>query len=125
MPAPLFDLDGLLRGDAVLTIEEALDHATADPVRGVLVPMLDVLALARIDADAEVLMVLLADGFSQVFRIADLVDRSDVHLQLSTFDPQGALRTAWTARLRTDEAAPAAPVRSIRAMSFASFVGLS
>ena len=80
MPAPLFDLDGLLRGDAVLTIEEALDHATADPVRGVLVPMLG---------------------------------------------PLAAPRTAWTARLRTDDAAPAAPVRSIRAMSFAPFVGLS
>jgi hypothetical protein len=125
MSAPLLNFDGMLRGECALTIEEALDHATVDARGRVLIPILDVLALARVDADADVLLLLHADGSSHVLRIADLIGRSDVYLQLSVLELWGVAGTAWRARLRTHDAARSAPLRSIRAMTFATFVGLS
>jgi hypothetical protein len=125
MPTPLLDLVGLLRGDGVLTIEAAFDHATVDAAGRLLMPMLDLLALAQVDADADVLMLQHADGSRHALRIADVIDRGDVYLQLSTLELPGLAGPAWTAQVCTDDVAPSAPVRSIRAMSFASFVGLS
>jgi hypothetical protein len=134
MPAPLLELEGLLHGARVLTVDAVIDRATLDAAGRVMVPMIEVLALARVAADAEVLMVHHADGSSHALRIADLIGGDHVFLQLAATERSGATgatgavgaaRTAWSAWLRIDDVVSSVPVVSVSALSFASFVGLS
>jgi hypothetical protein len=64
---------------------------------------IDLLAMLRIDTGAEVLLIRYRGGASRAFRVAEIIERSEVftdgHLAL--------------------------PVVSLEVMSFASFVGLS
>jgi hypothetical protein len=132
MPAPLLVLDGLLHGGRVLTVDAAIDRATLDVAGRVMVPMIELLAVARVAADADVLMVHHADGSSHALRIADLIGGDHVFLQLSAAEERsgvagavGAAHIAWRAWLRIDDVVSSVPVISVSALSFASFVGLS
>ena len=123
MASPLFTVDGMFHGRMSLAIEHLLDHVVVDNDGRLLVAMIDVLALVRIDADAEVLQLQCHDGSSRALRLPHVVDADDVFLQLHVSDQPGSGDEPWTARLWSPDAGPSAPVASIRAMSFASFVG--
>ena len=121
MSLPLLSFEGML--DGALTIEHALEHAVVDGDERLLVPMIDVLALMRLHADAEILMVHFTDGTSYAWRVSELVEGDDVFLQLQIPALLGA-EASWNACLWLPEARPTARITFISAMSFASFVGL-
>ena len=75
MPSPLFTLDGMITGHHALVLDEVLDHAIVGPDGRLLVSMVDVLAIARLDRDADVLLVEFVDGASRAIRMADVLER--------------------------------------------------
>ena len=123
MGSPLFTVDGMFHGRCSLTIDDLLDHVEVDSDGRLLVAMIDVLALVRLDADAEVLLVQCHDGGSRALRLPDVVGGDDLFLHVSVPDQPGSGDEPWTARLWSPDAGPSAPVVSIRALSFSSFVG--
>ncbi len=125
MPSPLLNIDGMLDGDRAVTIEHLLDHTVVDGDGRLLVPMIDVLAIVRLAADAEILLVHVLGGASLALRVPEIVEGDDVFLQLHIPEQLGAGGAAWNARLWSHDAGPSAPIVSICAMSFASFVGLA
>jgi hypothetical protein len=90
----------------------------------ILVPMIDVLSILRVDADAELLVVRHRGGAVRVFRLVELVRRSELFLQLQCAEAAEG-DPAWRARLWSPPAGSSAAVLSLRATSFASFVGVS
>ena len=121
MSEPLLSLEGML--DGALTIERALEQAVVDADGRLLVSMIDVLAMVRLAAEAEVLMVHFIGGASSAWRVPEIVDGEQVFLQLQIPAHLGA-DAPWYARLWSSEAGPSPTIVSISAMSFASFVGL-
>jgi len=107
-----------------ITIERVLDDAVVDGDGRLLVSMIDVLAIMRLAADAEVLMVRFRDGTSHALRVPEMVVGDDVFLHLQIREQVGADGAAWSARLWSREAGASESIVSISAMSFASFVGL-
>lgn len=123
MSSPLLTIEGLLDGRCELPIERVLDLAVVDGDGRLLVSMIDLLAIARIAADADVLLVEFRGGASHAYRVSEILQHDDVFLQLQIPEQLGD-ESAWTSRLWSRRAGPSAPVVSICAMSFASFVGL-
>jgi hypothetical protein len=114
----------MLDGDRDVTIEHVLECAVVDDLGRLLVPMIDVLAIMRLAADAEVLVVRFCNGASTALRVPEIVESENVFLQLQLPEDPGADGAEWSAHVWTPEAGPSASIVSISAMSFASFVGL-
>jgi hypothetical protein len=125
MGSSLFTVEGMFHGRHALTVEHLLDHVALDSAGRLVVSMVDVLAMGRIDAGAELLLVQGHDGTSRALRLPDVVRRDDVFLHLHLSDGPGSDYTPWIARLWSPDEGPTSPVASIHAMSFASFVGKS
>ena len=123
MESPLFTVEGMFHGSTSLAIEHLLDDVVVDSDGRLLVAMIDVLAMVRIDADAEVLLLQCHDGSSRALRLPDVVDALGLFLQLHVSDQPGSGDEPWTARLWSLDAGASSPVASILALSFASFVG--
>lgn len=123
MGSPLFTVEGMFHGCSSLAIEHLLRDVLLDSDGRLLVPMIDVLALARLDADAELLLVQCHDGTRRALRVPDVVDGDELFLRLEVPDQPDSGDEPWTARLWSLGAAPSSPMASIHAMSFASFVG--
>jgi hypothetical protein len=124
MSSPLFALDGMLSGHA-LVLDDVLDHAAIDSQGRVLVAMVDVLAIVRLDRDADVLLVEFLDGTSRAFRTADVLEPGAVFLRLGIEHSVCCADEAWLSRLWSPEVGASPVVVSIRATTFAAFVGAS
>lgn len=124
MSSPLIPLDGMIARRRALSLHDMLAHSSVDSHGRLLVSMIDTLAIARLDADAELLMVEFTDGSSQALCIADVVKHDDVFIQLWVRERVGFGGEEWFARLWVSGSASASTVSSIRATSFAAFVGL-
>lgn len=123
MSAPLFALDGMLSGSETLALGEVLDRIVVDSERRLLVSLIDVLAVARLDRNSDVLLVEFVDGSSRALRVADVLERNDVFIMLIIDDREasGEVRcSVWSEHVRVTPV-----VASIRAMTFAAFVGSS
>ena len=123
MPSPLLTVDGMLDGHCTIMIERVLDHAVVDGDGQLLVSMIDVLAIMRLAADAEVLVVRFRNGASRALRVPEIVVGDEFFLHLQIREQLGADGAAWSARLWSGEAGASESIVSISAMSFASFVG--
>jgi hypothetical protein len=106
-----------------ITIEQLIDHAVVDGDGMVLVPLLDVLALGRIDADAQLVSLDSASGASYVLRVAEIIERDDLFLRLTLCEVTPGARPSWSLGLWSLESGLSDMIVSMRAMSFASFVG--
>ena len=123
MSSPLLIVDGMVHHRCSITIQQLIDHAVVDGHGRILVPMIEVLAMGRLDADAELVSLRSPNGASQVLRVAEIIERDDVFLRLRAGELAcGA--DAWSVGLWSREAGPSATIVSISAMSFASFVGM-
>ena len=125
MESSLFTVEGMFHGRTSLAIEHLLDHVMVDTEGRLLVAMIDVLALVRIDADAELLLVHCHDGSSRALRLPDVVDVDGPFLELHVPEQPGSDDDSWSARLWSLDGVPSSPVASIQAVSFAAFVGPS
>jgi len=123
MSFPLLTIKGLLDGCGDLEIDRVLDLAVVDGDGRLLVSMIDLLAIARVAADADVLLVEFHGGTSHACRVSEILQHDGVFLQLQIPEQLGGER-AWSCRLWSRRARPSATIVSISAMSFASFVGL-
>ena len=123
MESPLFTVEGMFHGRTSLAIEHLLDHVMVDTDGRLLVAMFDVLALLRVDVDAELLLVTCRDGSSRALRLPDVVDADSLFLQLHVSGQPGSGDEPWKARLWSVDTALSPPLASVQAMSFASFVG--
>jgi hypothetical protein len=123
MSSPLCSFDGLISGNRALDLDDVLDHAVVDAEGRVLVSMVDVLAMVCLDRRAEVLLVGFVDGASRAFRVADVAERDDVFIQLGIEHCDGPGGGVWTARLWSEDVGTSPVVASIKATTFAVFVG--
>lgn len=123
MSSPLFALDGMISGHHALVLDEVLDHAIAGSDGRLLVSMVDVLAIAFLDRDADMLLVEFADGTSRALRVADVLERDGVSIELWIDRPVGPGAAAWSCRLWSEDVGTSPVVTSIRATTFAAFVG--
>ena len=124
MSSPLFALDGMLSRHA-LVLDDVLDHAAVESEGRLLVAMVDVLAIVRLDRDADVLLVEFLDGTSRAFRMVDVLEPGEVFLRLGIERRSCSIDGVWVARLWSEEAGASPVVVSIRATTFAAFVGAS
>jgi hypothetical protein len=124
MSPPLFALDGMLSRHA-LVLDDVLDHVAVESEGRLLVAMVDVLAIVRLDRDADVLLVEFLDGTSRAFRMADVLGGGDVFLRLGIERRICSSDEAWLARLWSPEVGSSPVVVSVRATTFAAFVGAS
>jgi hypothetical protein len=85
------------------------------------VSIVDLLAIVRLDADADVILLDACDGTNSVLRVAELLD-GEVFLQLCLQLPPGSDHVAWHACLRSP-AGRSTPIASLHAMTFQAFVG--
>lgn len=120
MSAPLLRLEGM--PDGSLTVERVLEYTVVDEDGRLLVSMVDVLAIMRLDADAEILLVHFGEGANSAWRVAEMVESDDVFLQL-LIPGRFSADAAWNARLWSSDEGLSATIVSISAMTFASFVG--
>ena len=125
MSSPLLTVEGMLDDHCRVTIERLVDDAVVDGDGRLLVSMIDVLAIMRLTADAELLMVRFRDGTSHALRVPEIVVGDDVFLHLQIREQLGADGATWSARLWSRKAGASKSIVSISAMSFASFVGLA
>lgn len=121
MSTPLFVLDGMMSSQRAFALDEVLDHAAVDSDGRPLVSMVDVLAIVHLAREADVLLVEFVDGSSLAFRIPDVLERDDVFLQLGIEYRVGP--RVRNCRLWSQEVGATPVVASIRAMTFAAFVG--
>ena len=124
MSSPLLTVEGMLDDHCLVTVERVLVDAVVDGEGRLLLSMIDVLAIMRLSADAEVLIVRFRDGASHALRVPDIVVDDGVFLHLQVREQVGADGAAWSARLWSRKAGASESIVSISAMSFASFVGL-
>ncbi len=89
----------------------------------VLVPLIDVLALGRLDTDAELVALESANGESYVLRVAEIIERNDLFLRLTLCEVTPGAHASWSLGMWSLESALSDMIVSMRAMSFASFVG--
>jgi hypothetical protein len=109
---------------STLTLSALLDHVVMDRDGRLFVPMVDVLALMRLDVDAEILLVTHHDGSSTALRIAALVSGADdTSLYLQVRRTLADVSSTVVPRLWRADTAPSAPVRSLRGLTFAAFAG--
>jgi hypothetical protein len=95
----LLSAEGMFHGHRNLSIEQVFDHAGLDADGRILLPIVDVLAILRIDADAQLLMVNYAGGASCVLRLSDTVTSDDLFLRFQLDGRSDAADALWTARL--------------------------
>ncbi len=125
MASPLLSARGMFHGTDVLEVEHLLGHAVVDASGRILVPIVDVLAILRIDVDAELLVVHSRGGACRALRLPDVVACDEVFLQLQLDEGRGAGDASWGALLWSQRAGSCSPVESLQATSFASFLGLA
>ncbi len=128
MSSLLFTVEGLFHGDVVVSLERLLDGAGIDEAGRILVPIVDVLAMLRIDVAADLLVVRHRCGAACAHRLGSLLAEHDMHLQLRPGQRCGAGRESWSASLWSPKLAasvPSSPVTTVRATSFAAFVGVA
>lgn len=123
MHGPLLTVDGMISGGEALACEDLLDHAVIDADGRLLVALIDVLAIVRLDADAELLLVDFTDGSSRAFRVPEVLEHEDLFIRLPIEAAVDAGPADPTARLWSQRFGLSPAVRSIHATSFASFVG--
>jgi hypothetical protein len=125
MTSPLLSARGMFHGADVLEVEHLLGHAVVDAGGRILVPVVDVLAILRIDVDAELLVVHSRDRASRALRLSDVVGCDEVFLQLQLDEGSDGGDASWAALLWSQRSGSSSPVESLQATSFASFVGLT
>ena len=125
MNTALLTFDGMVRHHAGLLAEHLIDRAVVDSDGRLLVSMIDVLAMARLDADAEVIRVRYCNGASFVVRVAEVLDDDLMYLRLDVSRWQACGNVTWRARLWSPDSGSSPQVGSIHAMTFATFVGQS
>jgi hypothetical protein len=123
MGSPLFKVDGMLRADGPLAIEHLVDFVVVDSAGRLLVDIVDLLAMLRIDVDAELLLVTFRDGSSRALPLPEVVDSDGLFLEVHLSGQRRSGDEPWSVRLWSSDTGPSSCVESIRAMSFASFVG--
>lgn len=126
MPDTLITIEGMVHHHAPLTIESILDAATVDADGRILVPMLDILALMRLDADAEIVLVRFRIGTSCALSVRELTRNSDLFIILevggATIDHS---HCTVVPKLWSVQGGASCAVASLSAISFAMFVGRS
>jgi hypothetical protein len=115
---------GMVSGHRELTVDPLIDNAGVDADGRLVVSMIDVLALMRLHVDAELLLVEFVNGASRAIRISEIVERDAIGLQLRVRTRPGCSGVVWSAQLGSSDAGAASAIASIRAVSFAAFVGL-
>jgi hypothetical protein len=124
MTAPLFTLDGMVSGHHGLDLDDVADHVVNGVDGQLLIALIDVLAMARLASDADLLLVEFVDGSSRALRLCEVLDRDDVYLRLRIEGPPTAEDAGWRAQLWSADSGSSPTVSSIRAVTFVSFVGL-
>jgi hypothetical protein len=114
---------GMISGHRELTIDPLIDHARVDADGRCVVSMIDLLALLRLHVDAELLLVEFVNGASRAIRISEIVERDAIGIELRVRTRPGCSGAVWSAHLRSSDSASASAIASIRALSFAAFVG--
>ena len=109
----------------MLGLDDIVGHAVVDPCGRVLISMIDVLAAAHLGVEADLLLVEFVDGSSRALRLAEVIDGDDVYLRLFAVRRQASYEIDWCARLWSDHCGSSPAVASIKAMTFATFVGLT
>ena len=120
----LIATDGMVDRDAALTVERILDVAIVDADGRILVRMIDVLALVRLDADAEIVLVRHRNGSSCALSVRELTNRSDLFLLLDVC-AASTTATEVVPRLWSAAGGASSPIASLSAISFSTFVGRS
>ena len=124
MSSPLLIVDGMVHHRCSITIQQLIDHAVVDGHGRILVPMIHVLAMGHLDADADLVSLRSPNGARHVLRVAEIIERGHVFLWLRSGELARGAEAVWSVGLWSPEAGPSATIVSISAMSFASFVGL-
>lgn len=124
MPHTLIATDGMVHHDAPLTVERILDLAIVDADGHILVRMIDILALVRLDADAEIVLVRHRDGSSCALSVRELTNRSDLFVLLDV-RVASTTGTEVVPRLWSSTGGASSPIASLSAISFSTFVGRS
>lgn len=124
MPNTLIATDGMVHHDAALTVERILDVAIVDTDGHILVRMIDVLALVRLDADAEIVLVHHRNGSSCALSVRELTHRNDLFVLLDVCDGN-TTDTEVVPRLWSTAGGASSPIASLSAISFSTFVGRS
>jgi hypothetical protein len=114
----------MVSGHQRLAVDDVLDHVVVDSDGRLLVALIDVLAIVRLDSDADLLLVEFADGSSRALRLCAVFERGDVYLQLRIDGSAASGGEGWLGCLWSADAGSSPPVSSIRAVTFCSFVGL-
>ena len=91
----------------------------AEPI---VVSMVDVLAILRLPADAEIVCIRHLSGATTALRVAELLHCH--HMWLEVTNPSDALVDEPPQAHLCSLGAPASPIASVDTMTFASFVGL-
>ena len=124
MPSsPLLTVAGEAQGPDTLKLCDVVDRAVVHPDGRVLISLIDVLAAARLDVAADLMIVEFVDGTSRAMRLASVIRDNDVHLSLTAVRRLASYQVAWTARLWFEGDGPSPEVFAITATTFASFVG--
>lgn len=117
-------VDGLMHRRAPLMPEQLLDVAVVDDEGRILVPMLDLFAMVRLDARADLVVVHFRNGASRVFRVVELA-RDDVWLHLDLREWAESGNVEIVPRLWSTASGSSEPIVLLVAITFASFVGQS
>lgn len=127
--SPLFTIAAMAPGrqqsQHALDLGDVVDRAVVDSDGRIVIPMIDVLATARLGVEADLLLVEFVDGASRALRMAEVVRSDDVYLELVAVRRRASYEIDWSARLWSHRCGSSPDVASIRATTFATFVGLS
>lgn len=123
--ASVISLDGLVDPTGPLTVSTLLDRAVVDVEGRILVPMVDVLAMMRLDADADIVLASHRGGASSALTVRQIVENRELYLFLQIRRRVGGSTASVVPRLWSLGDGPSAPVESLRALTFAAFVGQS
>jgi len=122
MTLSIITVTGMVSGSPELTVDQLVDHAVVDGQGRLLVSMIDVLALIRPRADADLLLFEFTNGASRALRISEIVESDEVGIQLQG-SPRPECAALWSAHTRSSASSTSSPLASMAALSFAVFVG--
>ncbi len=113
----------MVSGHRELTVDPLIDLARVDADGRRVVSMIDVLALMRLHVAAELLLVGFVNGASRAIRMSEIVERDAIRVQLRVRTRPGSGGVGWSAHLWSSDSGASPAIASIRALTFAAFVG--
>ncbi len=114
---------GMVSDHRELPVELLIDIAGVDADGRCFVSLIDVLARMQLHVDAELLLVEFANGASRAIRMSEIVERDAIRIQLRVRERPGCSGDDWSAHLCSSDSGASPAITSVRALSFAAFVG--